>query len=273
MQRLARVFGWLLRFNDVARITRTNLAACFPELSAKELDSLRNDSLMHMSMIFFELGQLSYWSVDELIGDAIFEGEETLVKHLHAGQGVILLVPHLGAWELLNVYLGTKHSVAALYDRPRQQGVEAAIKTARQRFEGEMYPIGVAGMRSVIKELRAGRLVAILPDQVPEKESGEYAPFFGQPALTMTLPFQLADKTGARLLLGVVERVTDGPLKYRFRFSELAPAMSDSLADRVAAMNASIEAAVLECPEQYQWEYKRFKRPPEGGQDNIYRRQ
>jgi uncharacterized protein YndB with AHSA1/START domain len=39
---------------------------------------------------------------------------------------------------------------------------------------------------------------------------------------------------------------------------------SPDLDTSLAGLNASVEAVVREVPAQYQWEYKRFKRQPEG---------
>ena len=268
---LARGIASLLWFNEVGKVTRTNIAACFPELNPAEQEARARLSLRHMVMVFFEFGQIRYWSLERLLENVTVEGEALITSQLASGRGIILLVPHLGAWEILCVYLGHHHTVAALYDPPRQPGLEAEIKAARERFAGKMFPIGVSGMRSVIRELRQGGLVAILPDQVPDQDSGVYAPFFGRPALTMDLPFQLGQKTGAHLTLGVVERICDDDVQYRIKFSQLEDEPITDIDAAVAKMNRAIEDAIQVVPEQYQWEYKRFKRPPEGGRSNIYK--
>lgn len=271
--RLAKLFGRLLARSELADVCLTNLAVCFPNLSDSARNELVRQRLGHMSLLFFELAQLRFWSQERLLQDVTVVGRDELERAISRGKGSILLVPHLGNWELMCVYLGHHYSLAALYDPPKVGGLEAEIKTARERFAGKMYAIGIGGMRSILKELRQGGLVAVLPDQVPERDSGVYAPFYGHPALTMTLPYQLMQKTASEVLIGSVCRTQQGNARvgYTLTFKRLAVEDVSSAEAMGTLINRAIELEISQAPEQYQWEYKRFKRPPEGG--NIYRRQ
>jgi KDO2-lipid IV(A) lauroyltransferase len=122
------------------------------------------------------------------------------------------------------------------------------------------------GVAELLRALRAGDISGILPDQVPDISGGVYAPFFGVPALTMTLVSKLQHKTGARVLLGVARRL-QGAAGHGFEivFREPDPEIyAGDIPASLAALNRSIEALVSETPEQYQWEYKRFRRQPDG---------
>ena len=113
--------------------------------------------------------------------------------------------------------------------------------------------------------------VLVLPDQVPRRKAGVYAPFFGQSALTMTLVHRLL-RNNPCVILGTVQRLVEaGDMSYALRFEALDLTQNGDDAENVAAvMNAAIEAAVRRAPEQYQWEYKRFRRPPEKDKTSIY---
>ena len=103
----------------------------------------------------------------------------------------------------------------------------------------------------------------ILPDQEPLKKYGVTAPFFGVPALTMTLVSRILRRTGARALYVFAERRPAG--RFRVRFLEAPDGLDD--ADETAAaerLNRGVEACVRLCPEQYLWSYKRFKTAPPG---------
>ena len=267
--RLAGVFAWAMARSESARHTAVNLATCYPELDVEARAERQHESLRHMALLFFELAALRYHPQARLLSDITLRDEAVLQAAIAEKKGVILLVPHLGNWELMCVFLGHHYTVSALYDPPKVQGLEAEIKTARERFNGKMFAIGVGGIRSVLRELKSGGLVAILPDQVPDQDGGVYAPFFNRPALTMTLPFQLHKKTQAAVVMGSVIRTpTRG---YQLSFSRLATAPTPEAF--CAQMNQAIEQEISQAPEQYQWEYKRFRKPPEGGRNNIYRRQ
>jgi KDO2-lipid IV(A) lauroyltransferase len=261
---------------DAAKVTRTNLQTCFPELEAGQLDALCRQSLIHMVLLVFEFAQLNHWSEEKLLGqiDSV-AGKSLLDEAYAAGRGVVLLVPHFGNWELLCAFLGAHYNFAALYDPPKIASIERVIIGARKRFQGEFFAIDTSGMRGLLRVLKQGKLVAILPDQVPDRNAGVYVDFFNQPALTMTLPHRLIAKNQPAVLLGSVQRlVNDEGFTYQLRFEAISEELATSDPETCARMiNQSIEQVVQRAPAQYQWEYKRFKRPAGWREGNIYRRQ
>ncbi len=274
--RLARGFARLnLVFNSkTAQVTRTNLATCFPDLDDETQKAYCRESLVHMGLLFFEFAQLANWPAERLLRQITEVEGKALADEAYAREdGVLLLVPHFGNWELLCAYLGARYQFAALYDPPKVASTGPVILEARQRFEGELYPIDTGGMRSLLRAIRDGKLIAVLPDQVPDRNAGVYAPFFGQPALTMTLVHRLMQSNKAAVLMGSVERrLHDAGIDYVLRFETLDESLSGSSPEEAAvSINAAIEKVVRRAPEQYQWEYKRFKRPPQLGKHNIYR--
>lgn len=270
-RRLGRLLGWLawrLRL-DGERITSINLERCFPELDAAERARLSRHSLQHSAMLLTEMGTLFHWPVNDWRRLAIIvEGEELLRGTDADDRGVLILVPHLGNWEFLALVLG-EYRVTALYDPPRQPALDPLIRDARSRAGATLLPIDASGLRRFYQALKDGGVTALLPDQVPDRNAGVYAGFFGSPALTMTFAHRLLRRTGARVVLGAAIRVYDG---FRVTFREVDDAIRD--ADPVVsatAMNEAIASLVRETPAQYQWEYKRFKRPPPGTSDPYLR--
>jgi Kdo2-lipid IVA lauroyltransferase/acyltransferase len=255
--RMLGALSWYARLDSV-RITRRNIDHCFPELETAARRRLARDSLRHTGQLLAETGVLFHWPVNRwqpLIVEDV--GSELIDRALADGIPVLLLVPHYGNWEFLSLYLG-RYRVTALYDPPRIAALEPMIRRARMRAGARLLPIDAGGLRRFYQSLRDGGVAALLPDQVPDHDSGVVVPFFGQPALTMTFAHRLAQRTGARLLLGSATRVPGG---FRVRFSELDAQLRDPDPEVSArAMNQAIESLVREDPAQYQWEYKRFKR-------------
>jgi len=248
-----------------ARVTRVNLGLCFPGRTAEELDRLGLASLRETGQLLAETGMLLHWREARWQALCVaVEGECLLREALGDRRGVLLLVPHLGNWEYLSLYLG-RFRVTALYDPPRLAGLDGPIRNARSRSGATLLPIGRRGIRTVFETLSAGGFVAILPDQVPERRSGVYADFFDQPALTMTLAGELARRLRPRVLVGAAVR-TRGGFALRFAEAEAGVHAQDPKA-AAEAVNRSMERLVRSVPAQYQWEYKRFKRPPPGSQD------
>ncbi len=247
---------------DAARITRINLQRCFPHLADAERETLGRASLGHSWRLLLEAGPLSHWPAARLHGLLTAETGRALMEERLAGKrGLLMLVPHFGNWEYLCYLLGGL-DIVGLYDPPRIRALEAHLLRSRKRFGVRMAPVAQGGLRLAYRKLQRGGVVALLPDQTPLPQAGVFAPFFGQPALTMTFAQRLVQKTGAAVLLGSVRRVQDG-------FAALYEPLDAHLDARDArafatAVNRGIEKLVRCDPAQYQWEYKRFKRQPSG---------
>ncbi len=198
-----------------------------------------------------------------------WEGAEFYEAALAAKKGVITITPHLGSWEMLGQAIAERYSPAygpltALFRPARQPWVQSLLAGSRDRSGFVVLPTTLAGIRGLIRALRAGGHTGLLPDQVPPQGQGVWAPFFGRPAYTMTLMARLAQQTGAQILMGVCERLPRGA-GYVIRFE---PLEADALADRnatpeaaAAALNQGVERLIRRLPGQYLWGYGRYKQP------------
>lgn len=200
-----------------------------------------------------------------------WDGIEEFEAALAARKGVILVSPHLGSWETFGQAVGerffeTYGPITALFRPARKQFMADLIAGSRDRPGLQTLPTTVAGVRGLIRTLRNGGYTGLLPDQVPPLGQGVWAPFFGRPAYTMTLLPRLAQQTGARVFLGVCERLPRGA-GYAIRFEPFdGTAMTDPKATPVAAasaMNVGIERLIRSLPGQYVWDYARYKQPRE----------
>ena len=274
---IARVMGWVsVRLNTPsAVVTATNLGHCYPKLAAPELRRLTQASLSNTAMLGLEAGITWRSSVAECLALVQREqGRGLLADAVAAETGVLLLVPHLGNWEFMSPGL-CEFDLTALYDPPKIQALDPIIRESRERAGIQMLPIDASGLRRVYQVLTrqdpaepAGAsggmtsgLVVLLPDQAPGRNAGSVlAPFFGQPAHTMTLVHRLVKRTKPTLLMGAALRVPGG-FEVVIEPLEQAPYLESAEA-AATAMNRSLEAMINRAPEQYQWEYKRFKRTP-----------
>jgi Kdo2-lipid IVA lauroyltransferase/acyltransferase len=249
----------------MAQTTVTNIALCFPALSAAEQQQLAQQSVQHTFQAICETGAVWLWPAERSLGlIKRVEGLPLLQAAVAAGKGALVLAPHLGNWEIFGLYLNACDcgQSSQLYQAPNSPALDKLIYQARSRAGARMVATDTKGVAELLKALRNGEIVGILPDQVPPESGGEFAPFFGVPALTMTLFNRLQQKTGARIVVGYAKREADG---FAVIFREPAAEIyATDMRTALTALNQSIEAVVQEAPEQYQWEYKRFKRQPEG---------
>lgn len=252
---------YLLRTRS-ARNTEANLRYCFPAMRDSKRKALAQQSLKHTGRLFAEAGIAFKWPEEKLKGLITgVDGFAPLQQALDEHRGILVLVPHFGNWELFALYFG-RYGFMALYDPPKIESIDQMIRESRERTGATLLPIDAQGVRGVLQALKRGKPVSILPDQVPARSAGVYAPFFNRPALTMTFAHRLIRSTDPLVVLGSCMRGEEG---FRIAFQEVEDAIrSEEVEDSVAAMNAAIEKLVERAPEQYQWEYKRFKKPPTG---------
>jgi KDO2-lipid IV(A) lauroyltransferase len=272
---LARCLGQLLGLccwtlkTRMQQTTATNLRLCFPALSAREREDLGRRSLQSTMQTIMEAGAAWLWPTHRTL--ALIQRVDNLAllqQAKAAGKGVIVLAPHLGNWEILGLYLNTcgLGQSYQLYQAPADARLGALIYRGRSRAGATMVATDNKGVAELLRALRAGNIAGILPDQVPDAGGGDYAPFFGVPALTMTLLAKLQQKTGATVVMAFARRVRteEGPgFELVFREPD-ATIYADDMPNALAGMNRSIEALISLAPEQYQWEYKRFRRQPAG---------
>ena len=191
------------------------------------------------------------------------------VEAAHAqGRGIVFLTPHLGCFEVVAQAIAerfsTRHGpITVLYRPARQAWLRKLMEGSRARPGVATAPATLAGVRQLIRALRRGEAVGLLPDQVPPGGMGVWAPFFGQPAYTMTLAARLVQQTGAVPLLVWGERLPGGA-GYAVRFSAFEgtlPADANAQAESAAVINRAMERLILQCPQQYLWGYNRYKQP------------
>lgn len=272
----AALCGWLAwRLpNEQRRIAAINLRLCLPELEPAAHCSLLRRALTESAKTLFELGPL-WFGPRAALARRVREvsGESVWREALGRGRGALILTPHLGAWELAGLYLSASYPLTAMY-RPSRAGPEfdRLSLAGRQRFGGRYVPANPGGVRRLHRALRAGQVVGLLPDQNPDPGGGVFSPFFGRPALTMTLAPRLIAKHRPPVFMIYAERLRRGR-GYRLCFEALPEAAAaETAAQSATLINRAIERGVRRLPAQYLWSYKRFKRRPPGVANPYARR-
>jgi KDO2-lipid IV(A) lauroyltransferase len=190
-----------------------------------------------------------------------WEGLELLEAARAKGRGVVLLTPHLGCFEITAQAIAHSFGpITVLYRPARKAWLRELVDTARARPNLATAPTTLAGVRQMLRALKAGGAIGLLPDQVPPQGLGVWARFFGKEAYTMTLPARLVQQTGATVLLIWGERLPRGR-GYRVRVLPFEGELPPRQEDAAAQVNAQMERLVRACPTQYLWGYARYKQP------------
>lgn len=196
----------------------------------------------------------------------IWDGAQYIEQAVAQGRGIVFLTPHLGSFEVTaQAYaarFGARQPITVLFRPSRQPRLRALVATARQRPGLQTAPTTLAGVKQLIKSLRLGQCVGLLPDQVPPSGLGVWAPFFGREAYTMTLSARLAQQTGAIVLVAWGERLPWGR-GYTVHVQPLGMELPHDPLAAATAINQAMERVIAICPQQYLWGYARYKQPRE----------
>ena len=171
------------------------------------------------------------------------------------GKGIIYLTPHLGCPDMAAICVARHRPLTVLYRPPKMKMLQPMIEAGRRSERVELAPTNLHGVRLLLKALKRGDSIGILPDQAPSTGEGAWADFFDRPAYTMTLVGRLQQASGAPVIMAFAERLPAGR-GYRLYLEEIATDRLDE-----TELNRAVEAQVRRRPEQYLWSYNRYKVP------------
>lgn len=269
---LGALMGWLAYLLSGTYRRRLNENAARAGLSRRQ----RWQAASHAGQMVAELPRLWGRAQSDPLGPRVqWRHPEAVDTAVAESRGVILLTPHLGCFEVVaQAYAercGATHPITALYRPAKQAWLAQVMARARERPGMLTSPATLTGVRQMLRALKRGETVGLLPDQVPPEGMGVWAPFFGRSAYTMTMAAKLVAQTGAAVVVLRGER-----LGWRQRrrlgadylvHAQRAPAETEALfaqgdgAQSAAAINRLMEDLIMQCPQQYLWGYNRFKAP------------
>ncbi len=259
---LGEISGFFLSIvpNSLKNVTKTNLKLCFPNKTSKEISTLTRNSLKETSKSLFESGKcwIAYPKLD--VNSIVeVEGKDLILKSIEEGRGVILFTPHIGNIEILINYVANSFKTTIPYTPAKISALDSIMNSSRSLTGANMVKADSAGVKSSLMALKDGNLIMMASDQVPKKSSGIISNFFGVSALTVSLISTLSKRTKSPCHSVTCLRRNRGQ-GFRIIFSERINQLNDlDVQDGVNLMNRELEKCIMKAPEQYAWEYKRFK--------------
>jgi len=218
--------------------------------------------------LLMELPRLWLRPRESILPHVRWDGAERITAALGEGRGVVFLTPHLGCFEVTAQAYAERFApefgpITVLYRPARKPWLRGLVAGARARPGLVAAPATLVGVRQMLRALRRGEAVGLLPDQVPPDGLGVWAPFFERPAYTMTLAARLVQQTRAVPLIAWGERLPggDGYVVHVSAFDEPLPADATAQAESAAAVNRAMERLIRQRPQQYLWGYHRYKSP------------
>lgn len=252
------------RSAKLRHITEINIKLCFPELNPQQQAELVKKNFESLGIGIIETA-LAWWMSDAMLEKKCIlklNGLEHIEKAFKKGNGILLLSPHFICLEMIGRLIGAKYPIAAIY-RPHKNRLVAHVQE-RFRQKYKIRNIAKHRMREVLSAFKDNLALWYAYDIDAGAKHGVFAPFFGVQTSSLKTVSRLAEMTGTAVIPINFYRLEEG---FGYELS-LLPALenfpSEDLVADASRMNAYLEAAIRKKPEQYIWQYKRFKTRPAG---------
>ncbi len=244
--------------NQLRRAARDNLQLVYPHRPAEEREKMLKDILFNTACALTETAFIWHRPMDQVLAQVT--EEEICEGFLDSQRPKLVVAPHLGNWEFLNLWLSARMPLLSLYKPARDPKLDCYIRVSRSRNQAELVPTNTGGLRQLIRGMRAGKSCMVLPDQKPGRDRGKVeSEFFGLTVDSSTLVQQLSRRVICDPFIAAAVRDFD---KDGFRII-VRPLDRERLSDEELHasryLNQSIEQLASDYPEQYQWVYRRFR--------------
>ena len=197
-------------------------------------------------------------SVVSVDPDSAVVMDEVLASH----RGAVFAASHTGNWELAACAMAARVPLSVLVKRVSIGGFDRFMRAMRTKYRVGLLE-GEGALAEARREVEAGRVVAVLMDQVREREEhGEWLPFLGADASTDRAPAMLAASTGVPFVVTASRRTADGGHVLHVLSVKRPPMRGRSGWVRQATREATDELAgfVMRHPDQWLWMHRRWKR-------------
>jgi len=234
------------------RQMKRNLALAFPELDKQQCESLARDVWGNFGAVMAEYPHLNTLTAGgsppfvKLVMDkntrAIFEEKRP----------AIYVSAHIGNWELVASTIAKSGTPLSVIYGPQSNPVLERMLQKQRRSLGCRLISKKHAIRQLVREIRSGRSVGLLPDQ--RVDSGKPVPFFGCDAPTTTSPAWLALKLNCPLIPVQVERTGNARFRAVFHQPILTGGKSDEHTDPLQVtedLNHLFESWIRKRPDQW----------------------
>jgi len=243
------------------RLATRNLEIAFAnEKSPRELRQLVRRHFRRLGANLLCSVKLTQMPPEKILERVEVENIESMAREFRAGVPVVLILSHLGTWEvfaqLMPKFVGFVRN-SSVYQGLGNRFIDKHVRKTRSQTGLELFDRH-DGFEPVIDLLRSGGGVGVLSDQ-HAGDHGVWTPFFGRLASTSPLPALLAKRTRAALIAAGV--YTTGRARWRMVFTERFDETGASVGVLTSKINRVIEQQIRRAPEDWFWVHNRWKTP------------
>src|SRR6266487_2239640 len=254
------VCAWMFS-GKYRRLATRNLEIAFAnEKSPRELRQLVRRHFRRLGANLLCSAKLTQMPPEKILERVDVENIESMAREFRAGVSVVLVLSHLGTWEvfaqLMPKFVGFVRN-ASVYQGLGNRFIDKHVRRTRSQTGLELFDRH-DGFEPVIDLLRSGGGGGVLSDQ-HAGDHGVWTPFFGRLASTSPLPGLLAKRTRAAVIAAAV--YTTSPARWRMVFTERFDQPDASVATLTSKINEVIEQQIRLAPEDWFWVHNRWKTP------------
>ena len=249
---LFKKFGHLFKSKKVIKKNLENLK----NLTEEEKKNIIFKMWESYGIVFIEYVFLSKFRREkDLIN---IEGKEILDDIIKSNKPAIFVSGHFSNFELMSLSM-TKSGLklATIYRPLNNFFLNPFMEYLRRKFVCQnQIKKGVNGVREAIDFVKRNYSIALMVDQ--RVSEGEKINFFGKPALTTTLPAQIAIKYDLPIIPVFIKRDKDNSFTIRFFKKIVHTDFKDKL-ELTLKLNQIIEQLIVENPHEWIWTHNRWK--------------
>ena len=255
-----KIFSFLFKFlGPVFRkneIIHNNLLRYKNNISTIERENIKKNMWSNYGMVFVEYIFLSKFRKSKEHINIL--GEKNLEKVLNKGKPVIFVSGHFANFELMSMEITKKNIKLATIYRPLNNFfINPLMEYIRRKYICKnQIKKGINGVRDAINFLKQGFSIALMIDQ--RVSEGEKIDFFNFPALTTTLPAQLAIKYNLSIIPVFIERCNERNFKLEF-LEEINSSDFKNKLELTKKLNNVLEKMISKNPNQWIWTHNRWK--------------
>ena len=181
-----------------------------------------------------------------------------ILNKISSNKPVIFVSGHFSNFELMSMEI-TKRKVklATIYRPLNNFFLNPLMENIRKKYVCKnQIKKGIGGVKESIQYIKAGYSIALMIDQ--RVSEGERLNFFNQPALTTTLPAQLALKFKLPIIPVFIERRENGTYKIEF-YDEITGKNFKNKIELTQKLNSILEEMIKKNPNEWIWTHNRWK--------------
>ncbi len=243
------------------RIALINLRLAFPHLSEAERVALVRRNFICFAQAFLDRSWLWHGDPEVVRQRLRITGA---VQDLTREGAVVMFAPHFYGMDAGGsaVMQQIERPACTIYSTQNSAALDEWMQRGRQRFGDATLLARTEGVKPIVRALREGKMLYLLPDMDLGPHESVFVPFYGVPTATVPSLSRFA-KLGHARVVPVVTRLTDFGYEVMVHPAWPDYPTADATAD-AALMNQRLQGYIDQMPEQYYWVHKRFKtRPPD----------